>query len=212
MANESKDFKEFREDFFGDPHWWARDGYQLEALKRLKGSERDEAERMLLEAIASVDPRPIIGLGELRSKAAAGFLRNFLATDKGRRRFHVAVALWTIEREPEAAKAIIEIAEQPMPKKRRSQRYKDVASDRIQAVLALAEVDTPEGLAAIRQLVNDPVLRYHAVMALCLSTGENDLQKITKLICRHEREETVDPDQVLQDLRSMGSDGEQPRT
>jgi hypothetical protein len=110
----SEDFERFRWSCF-DPSFYAgHDGLDVAALRRLTGSERAEAERLVLEALpTTTDERPIQAAGYLKLQAASAILKQRLASDfdAGREwnRVDTAVSLHLIERYLPAADIVINV-------------------------------------------------------------------------------------------------------
>lgn len=140
-------FEQFRRDFFGtdfkshsEPDLWA--------LLRLDPFEKESAELMLIEALDSDDTRPIIGLGVLKSKRSLTKLRRLYRqfsrgyTSNG---FWLAQALWRIEGNTDVLPTLLDKLE--------SAEY---WSERVIGAAALAEVNTPESLAALKKALRDP--------------------------------------------------------
>ena len=161
----SSDFSAFYESFFGDPFMAWHDGLDTEALARLQGDERDEAERLLINALDSGDYRPAAGLAVLRSKAATAKLKEQLPYTSGDQRIQVARALWRTEKYAPAVDAVID----------ELQHYPFWGS-RMNAARALHEMKTPAGVAALRNALNDPqdLVRHHAASSLLIIYGIQD--------------------------------------
>ena len=113
MASEA--YQRFADSFLGDPSAAARDGLDIAALRQLTGSDRQQAEDLLLQSLAGGDSRAAVGLGELGSPRAADMLKQFLQLyDAGQPIgpgvvINVAVALWQIEQYPEAVQRVVTI-------------------------------------------------------------------------------------------------------
>ncbi|HEX8221385.1 MAG TPA: HEAT repeat domain-containing protein [Chloroflexia bacterium] len=153
----SSNWDDFYESFFGDPYTAWHDGLDIQALLALEGEEREEAERLLLQALGSGDSRPARGLEELRSHKAVAPLKEQLETATGTTLVNTARALWELEQYPPAAEALINVL-----------RGHSFWGTRVDAAKALAAVKTPSSIAALWQAVNDPedLVRHHAVASL----------------------------------------------
>jgi HEAT repeats len=150
-------FERFYESFFGDPYMAWHDGLDTEALLSLEGEERHEAERLLMQALGSGDYRPAAGLAALQSQESAPHLKEQLNTATGRALIEAARGLWRMEKYPPAAQAIIGVLQS-----------NPWWGDRMDAAMALSEVDTPESEAALWDALNDPedLVRHHAATSL----------------------------------------------
>jgi HEAT repeat protein len=164
-SGHSSDFSAFYESFFGDPYMAWHDGLDTEALERLQGVERDEAERLLIDALDSGDYRPAAGLAVLRSSGAMAKLKELLPTTSGDERIQVARALWHTETYAPAVDAVID----------ELQHYPFWGS-RMNAAIALREMKTPAAVAALRQALHDPqdLVRHHAAASLLVMYGIQD--------------------------------------
>lgn len=97
---------------FGDPFEAAHDGIDPKVLLSLKGDEKEQAQKLLLDAIeTSEDYRPFVGIGYLKLKQASPTLKHRLAKDFkwADTKIWAAWALWKIEEYPESLTVIIEI-------------------------------------------------------------------------------------------------------
>lgn len=145
-----------------DQYYTWHEGVDAEALKRLSGQERDEAERLLLEAVAkNGDGRAVVGLGLLRSQKAVEPLKKLLQ-EKGR--VDAAQALWRIEGFPGAEDYILTTLRDTTTNK----------STRIDTCSTLWEFKTPKTSQALQEAVkNDPeyLVRYNAARALLVIHG-----------------------------------------
>ncbi len=155
----SINFDEFKREFFGDSN---RDGPQTWMLTQLTGDEKRVAEQMLLDALGTKDPRPAIGLGELRSRRAAEPLAAKLRTSRGVLRLRIAEALWMIERNAEAADILVGVASGRIPPELRP------SDERLLAIALLGGVDTPQSRAALEDALKDAdyYIRYNAQESL----------------------------------------------
>jgi HEAT repeat protein len=161
----SSDYSAFYESFFGDPYMAWHDGLDTEALARLQGKEREEAEQLLINALDSDDYRPAAGLAVLRSKRATAKLKEQLSSTSGDRRIQIARALWHTEKYAPAVDAVIH----------ELQHYPFWGS-RVTAAMALRDMKTPASVDALRQALHDPqdLVRHHAAASLLLMYGIQD--------------------------------------
>jgi HEAT repeat protein len=107
----SHDFDRFLESCFDNSFGVVRDGLDQQAVLNLRDDERLEAERLLLQALGTKKDtysRPIIALVLLDSKQAIEPLKKRLVNAVGEDRLQIALALFRIEKFPEAGKIIIE--------------------------------------------------------------------------------------------------------
>jgi hypothetical protein len=115
LNNWSKDLMIFYHSCF-NPIGYNFDGVDTERLLRLEGRDREEAERLLLEAIAVTDdPRPFIAICELRTPAAAEILRQRLARGPSypsENRILLAGSLYRLEKDPIAEDVILDMLRQ----------------------------------------------------------------------------------------------------
>ena len=164
-SGHSGDFSAFYESFFGDPYMAWHDGLDTEALARLQGEEREEAEQLLIDALDSGDYRPAAGLAVLRSKAATAKLKEQLSSTSGDQRIQTARALWHTEKYMPAVDAVIDVL----------QHY-PFWGQRLNAAMALSEMKTPAGVAALWAATNDPesLVRHHAAASLLIMYGIQD--------------------------------------
>ncbi|MCW5849877.1 MAG: hypothetical protein KIT87_07320 [Anaerolineae bacterium] len=110
----SRDFTDFYFSCFDTSFGAVHNGLDRKALLKLEGDERQEAERLLLNAIeTSIDSRPIEAVGVLKLQAASPILKQRLASSIDANyeynRVHSAWALFQIERYPDAAHIIVDI-------------------------------------------------------------------------------------------------------
>lgn len=160
-------YERFQRSFLGDVQAALRDGLDEPALLALRGGARDRAERELL-ARAEDDGRAVVGLGLLRSAAAAPKLRPrfehlYGDDDPGDRELvNLALALWRIERLPEAPAALGDVA-----------THGRFPVDRASAAEALAHVDAPEAEAHLLEALDDddPLVRRAAARSLLQRHG-----------------------------------------
>ncbi len=158
-SEHSNDFSAFYESFFGDPYMAWHDGLDTEALARLQGKEREEAEQLLINALDSGDYRPAAGLVVLRSKAATAKLKEQLTSTSGDQRIQTARALWHTEKYPPAVDAVIDVL-----------KHYPFWGPRLNAARALCEMKTPASVAALWAATNDPedLVRHHAAASLLI--------------------------------------------
>ena len=153
----------FYESFFGDPYIAWHDGLDVDALNSLTGEEKEEAENLLLDALQKTnDYRPIVGLGELRSKKALPILKEKLDHLWGKTLVDAASALRKIENDDSYAEKIILV-------------LKNDASfyNRLVAAIELRHFNTPEIVKALFDAVKDPeyLVRNHACESLLFLHG-----------------------------------------
>jgi hypothetical protein len=112
----SSQFERFRVSCFDDSFGATRDGLDVEAVLSLSGSERAEAEALVLSSLPQTnDSRPIIAAGVMRIAAASPILKARFCSGFDSRhedlRVHVAHALYLIEKWSDAATTIIGVLE-----------------------------------------------------------------------------------------------------
>jgi hypothetical protein len=166
----SKDFDRFVDTFFGTGPEAAMEGPDTGALERLQGSERDRAEKMLMDALGPKDSRPAVGLGVLRSKAASARVRELMQEAEGNvsdpdggALVNTSLAYHQIEGDPKAITNITNVLEQS-----------PFAPIRVDAAVALREIRAPEAEAALWKAVeNDEndLVRHNAAKALLMMKG-----------------------------------------
>jgi hypothetical protein len=116
----SQDFEKFYESCFGDSFGIVRDGVNEKATLNLQGDERKEAEKLLLQSLGTdkdTYSRPVIALGLLCSKEASEPLKKRLATANGVDRIQTVLALFRIEKYPEAEKIVVDCLKENKPDK-----------------------------------------------------------------------------------------------
>lgn len=167
MTGRSGAFASFENSYFGDPYMAWHDGLDTQSLLSLQGEEREEAERMLLEALSkdSSDPRPAAGLAALRSTKATDRMKQLLRTSTGDQVIEAARGLWAMEKYPPAADALIDIL-----------LHYPFWGTQLDAAIALREVKTPASVAALQKALNDPesLVRHHAASSLLIMYGLQD--------------------------------------
>lgn len=153
----SNEFNSFVESYFGDAYMAWHDGLDEQSLRALKGEEREQAEKMLLDAMDSGDYRIAAGLRVLQSTGSVAKLKSQLGDATGTGRVQIALALWEIAEWPPAAKALID-------------ELKNGAywGSQMDAAMALENVNTPESIEALLGALNDPedLVRNHATESL----------------------------------------------
>jgi HEAT repeat protein len=167
MGNDmpSHDFEQFYESCFGDDSFAAsREGVDQQAVLRLQGEERNEAERLLLQALGTAKDtysRPVVALGLLHSRQAVEPLKKRLLSATGTDRIQTALALFRIVEFPEAAQIVAE-----------SLRVSDTNKpDKATRLLAIAVLPSfgpkPEVVEAlIEAMAETDVVGYSATSAL----------------------------------------------
>ena len=174
MNDSSANFRRFHESFFGSREYgWEPD---TRALLSLKGEERAAAERLLLDALRNDDREAAFALGELRSTAAIGGLKKSLSAADAGLRVQSALALWKIERFPEAAAVITACLQQSRPSDPIDDEEIDgdlLEFEQVDAICALGGIATPESAAALLNALDHPrsVVRYNAARALSWICG-----------------------------------------
>jgi hypothetical protein len=160
------------------------DGLDTQSLASLAGEEREEAERLLTEALDSGDYRPAAGLAALRSKNAAAKLKKQLPEVVGSQRIETARALWQIEKYPPAVDALLDELERGA-----------FWGERLDASKYLRDMKTPRVVAALWRALDDPegLVRHHAAVSLLVMYGlqaedEWDDQQLTIDIMSDEKE------------------------
>jgi hypothetical protein len=160
MADEKKHsaaWDGFYESFFGDPYMAWHDGLDTESLGALKGEEREEAERLLNEALKTGDYRPAVGLRVLGAKGSVARLKEQLHDAEGKTEVEIALALWKLAEWPPAVNILI-----------RALKDGPHWSIRMDAAMALGEVETPKSVQALLSGLNDPedLVRNHCAESL----------------------------------------------
>lgn len=160
----SRDYQKFEQSFFGDAPG-PPEPPDEQALARLQGAERAEAERQLLTRLGPDDARPAVGLGVLRATAAIAPLRVLRDTllprvgEVGATAIvDVCLALYRINGDVRSADEIGRVL-----------LHSSRASIRRYAAAALREVRAPSAEQALEQAVeHDPEggVRFAAAEAL----------------------------------------------
>ena len=159
----SYNWDRFYESFFGDPYMAWHDGLDVDALNSLTREEEEEAEHLLLDALQkSNDYRPIVGLGELRSKTALPILKEKLKSLSGRALVDAASALRKIEGDDSFAEYAIQVLKLD---------YSEY--NRLWAAMELRYFKTKEVVEVLLEAVKDPgyLVRYHACDSLLVLHG-----------------------------------------
>jgi HEAT repeat protein len=146
IAGDSEPYREFRRAFFGVLH---RDGPDVRVLDALTPSERQLAERELLDRIDDrrVGLDAMTGLAYLRSRAAIGPLRSIMRDRRDWRTVHVAIALWKIDQDEEAFRTLSRAVE------RQPWWGRDPA--RVHAAAMLRHIDRPAALPPLIGALDD---------------------------------------------------------
>ncbi|HST05044.1 MAG TPA: HEAT repeat domain-containing protein [Chloroflexia bacterium] len=160
MAGETKHstyWDSFYESFFGDPYMAWHDGLDTQSLAALRGEERDEAERLLTEALKRGDYRPAVGLRVLGSKGSVAQLKEQLGDADGKTEIEIALTLWKLAEWPPAVNILI-----------RALKDGPHWSIRLDAARALGDVETPKSAQALLSGLNDPedLVRCHCAESL----------------------------------------------
>ena len=148
MAGETKHstyWDSFYESFFGDPYMAWHDGLDTQSLAALRGEERDEAERLLNEALKRGDYRPAVGLRVLGSKGSVAQLKEQLGDADGKTEIEIALALWKLAEWPPAVNILI-----------RALKDGPHWSIRLDAARALGDVETPKSAQALTKWAERP--------------------------------------------------------
>ena len=123
----------------------ATDRFDLEALARLAGGEREQAEHALIRRLDHADARVAPALVVLGARNAVGPLRAALARHTGAVKVSTAEALWDLDHDPAAVDTIIDVLEG------------SDADGRAWAACALRRFDGPRVDDALLAALNDPV-------------------------------------------------------
>ncbi|NHJ12890.1 MAG: HEAT repeat domain-containing protein [Candidatus Thorarchaeota archaeon] len=143
----------FMETFFGDPYMMWHDGIDPTVVRALEGLEREEAERILLEAMEEGSYWAAMGLRELESRAAIPALKEQLRKGYGKMRIEAAKALCAIEDTLDYVPEIIRVLkEDPSP------------YSRLDAAMSLRYYPTKQVIDALFEAILDPdyLVRNHA--------------------------------------------------
>lgn len=166
---------EFKKIFFTPPGYVVMNSFSTQILQEMDGSEQKEAERLLLEAEerGTTDPRAVLGLAVLKSRAAVPLLRRRLPRPDGndtgwvRSPGHIidtAVALWQIEGDPAAFSYPATVA-----------RHATDTFVLIDACVALRRFPFAGTIDVLRPLMRhtEMLVRCHAVQTILFVTGLN---------------------------------------
>ena len=157
----SHDFEQFYESCFGDSLGIVRDGINEKAILNLQGDERKEAEKLLLQSLGTdkdTYSRPVIALGLLRSKEAVEPLKKRLVTASDIDQIQIALALFRIEKYPEAGQIVVDCLKENKPDKMAQWLATEVlphfgkTNQVIQALLELMAKDDEIGHSATNSL------------------------------------------------------------
>ncbi|QBD77597.1 hypothetical protein EPA93_17000 [Ktedonosporobacter rubrisoli] len=156
----SESFRRFVDSFLADINYqrW-HDGLDRESLQELSLPARNLAEHMLLHCLTHTmaDSRTIVGLGILRSYAAAPYLKQLLCSTGPSEVVDIAVALWQIERYPAALSTIIDVL-----------KHTNDAFARMYAAIGLQNFRCQQTAQALKYALydKDHLVRHHAAMSL----------------------------------------------
>lgn len=166
----SRDFDVFVETFFGAGTDALSEGPNEDALARLQGEERRRAEAMLLDRLGPDDSRPAVGLGVLRSRAAASSIRALLTQQLGKVQdadaeslVDTSLSLWRIEKAPDAIANIAWVLGR-----------NPFATIRARAAVALRKTGDPGAIPPLLGAVErdpDSLVRHQAVKSLLVLHG-----------------------------------------
>jgi HEAT repeat protein len=140
-------------------------------FKQMTEEERGRVEVELLKRLAAhprSDDWVISALGSLHSTRAVPILRSLLFGRCSKTtRVAVAVALWRIRRDPDAVTCLVKILQNRSWLRRRlarSESFDVLDSSRMDATIALGEIDTVVSRRALEEALSDPnsFVRYHA--------------------------------------------------
>lgn len=159
----SKDFERFYDSFFVEICDFNVDIADYAALARLVGEEKEEAERLLIEAIYSAKDHSVYGigsyvkgLGRLRSDSAADFLSQILSQTTGLLRLYTVEAIWRTNHSPEAEMVMIELVRpRPVETYERVTDFFAEQNSRSGAVFALRQLSDDESQFALLEALDD---------------------------------------------------------
>jgi hypothetical protein len=173
--NRSYTFELFFKSFFEEV-WDRVDPANYWAASQLVGEEKEEAARLLIEAINSANSRCVHdigryvrGLGELRSDSAAAALSQILPNTTDFLRFLIAEAIWKTNRSPEVEKIMVGMMHPRPPET--YERLTDFLDDegcRHAAAFALRHLSDDASEFALFEALDDdsPLVRRHAAESL----------------------------------------------
>jgi hypothetical protein len=166
----SQDYQQFIATFINTDMEAMQSGPDTEAIARLKGSERDQAEKLLLERVGVNDARPALGLGILRSKAASVPVRELMNEYVGTERellasafVPISLAVFLIDEDPRALTNVMNVL-----------AVSPYGSIRVTAASALGETKSPQARDALLMAVEndkDASVRHNAAKALLRMHG-----------------------------------------
>lgn len=170
LAVRTQEFRDFYKSLVdSDP----RDGPQIDnsALLALIGTERDLAESLLIERIEGIGGPVLEALAKMKSQRGAAALKEYAQTAGGSAAAEIALALWKIEKWPQAETMLIDVLEG------RRKHFPDddgeglsdfEAMGRADAARALGEIPSFRAVAALRKALNDPddLVRHWAQVSL----------------------------------------------
>ena len=160
----SSEWGNFYYEFFGRSAYeqW-HDGIDPNVVLALKGEEREEAEKMLIQSAKEGGMWPTKGLAVMKSKKALPVLKNRLAKlNYGVERIRVAEAIVIIEENAENVAIILdELDNNPSP------------YDRLEAAMVLRKFPRQDVVDALYKAVMDPdyLVRNHASESLLAIHG-----------------------------------------
>jgi HEAT repeat protein len=195
-----------KESFLGGASAAARDGLDFAALAALTAVERAEVEALLLPLINLEDSRPIIALGELRTKAAVKPIRELLPKAKSAERdgfvLDMVLALWKIEQDSATLPEILRI----LAKGTRS-------PDRLQAAMELKRFACQEVAEALQTALQDEnsLVRHHAARSLLAIHGLLDEAKIPPFVYQIIQPDTAVQTQAIAELKALIGDKSLPK-
>lgn len=174
LSNKSQAFRDFYSSFLDfDPH----DGPQIDssALLALVTEERSLAESLLIERIESAGGGVIQALADMKSERGAVVLKKLAETAGGTSAAEIALALWQIERWPQAETMLIDVLEGRRKYFPDSDLKDFEATGRADAAWALGEILSPRAKTALRHALNDPdsMVRHWARVSLGVEEGES---------------------------------------
>ncbi len=153
----SPEWNRFMDNFFGDPYMMWHDGIDPTSAKALKGEEREEAEKMLIQSMKDGSYWAPMGLREMRSKAAVPFMKEIVERSSSRLSIEIAHALNVIETTNEYIPYILRVL-----------KNAGFWSDRMDAARLLRKYNTPEVIEALYDSIFDAdyLVRNHACESL----------------------------------------------
>jgi hypothetical protein len=214
LDDKSVSFRHFYESFSGARGYgWEPD---IRALLKLQNEERILAENLLLEKLQDGDSEAAFGLGELRSVSAAPLLKQKLNDRYASMRIACALALWQIERYPDAAKVIIRCMKKTKPDNPTGDKEIDdnlLGYDLTNAVCALGQIALPDSAKAVAAALSHQqyVIRYNAARALSWLCGHTrEIAKLQTALASNDistKNEAINKILALVDLTDVKDDG-----